>query len=160
MLRTKKLSVKVPGGVETGSVLRLTGEGEPGDPGGPPGDLYIQLQVRSHEIFHREGDDVVVMVPVTYTTTVLGGHVAIQTLEGPDFLAVPPGTQSGQEFRLAGKGIPRLRGRGRGELIVVLVIRTPVKISKEEEELLRRLAEIEGVEVTPKKKGLFSRRKP
>ncbi len=159
VLRTKNLSVKIPGGVETGSVLRLNGEGEQGDPGAPPGDLYIHIQVRPHEIFHREGDDVIIGVPITYTKAVLGGQIEIQTLEGPDVLNVPAGTQSGQEFRLSGKGVPRLRGRGKGELIVVVYIRTPTKVAKDEEELLRRLAEIEGVDVTPQKKGFFSRKK-
>ncbi len=159
VLTSKKLTLKIPAGVETGSRLRLQGEGEPGDPGAPSGDLYVFMNVKRHEIFRREGDDVVVGVPITYSLAALGGDVEIQTLEGPEKLDIPKGAQSGQNLRLQGKGVPRLRGRGRGDLIAVVYIETPKNITKEHEELLRKLAEIEGVSVTPKKRGLFSRKK-
>jgi molecular chaperone DnaJ len=143
--------------VETGSRLRLHGEGEPGDPGAPPGDLYVVIHVEPHETFRRQDDDILAAVPVTYSQATLGGQIEIPTLEGPDVLEIPAGTQSGREFRVTGKGVPHLRGRGRGDLRIIVYIETPSKISKEQEELLRRLAELEGAKVTPKKKGFFSR---
>jgi len=157
MLITKKLSLKIPGGVETGSRLRLHGEGEPGDPGAPPGDLYVVIHVEPHETFRRQDDDILAAVPVAYSQATLGGQIEIPTLDGPDVLEIPAGTQSGREFRVPGKGVPHLRGRGRGDLRIIVYIETPSKISKEQEELLRRLAELEGAKVTPKKKGFFSR---
>ncbi len=156
-LVTKKLSIRVPPGVETGSRLRLQGEGEPGDPGAPAGDLYVFIHVKEHEIFKRHGDDIVVEVPITYTVAALGGEITIPTLEGHEPFQVPKGTQSGQQFRIPQRGMPHLRGRGRGDLIPILYIETPKKLSKEEENLLRRLAEIEGSKVSPKKKGFFLR---
>jgi len=159
VLITKKLSLKIPGGVETGSRLRLQGEGEPGDPGAPPGDLYVVLHVEPHETFRRQDDDILAAVSITYSQAALGGQIEIPTLDGADTMEIPPGTQSGREFRISGKGVPHLRGRGRGDLRIVVYIETPTKISKEQEELLRRLAELEGVNVAPKKKGFFSRNK-
>jgi len=100
-----------------------------------------------------------VVVPITYSQATLGGQVEIPTLEGTDTMEVPPGTQTGREFRISGKGVPHLRGRGRGDLRIVVYIETPTKVSKEQEELLRRLAELEGAKITPKKKGFFSRNK-
>lgn len=159
ILKSKKLTVKIPGGVETGSRLRLQGEGEPGDPGAPPGDLYVFINVRRHEVFRREGDDIVIGVPITYSLAALGGVIDIQSLEGTEKLEVPKGIQSGQNIHLSGKGVPRLRGRGRGDLIAVVYVETPKELSKEHEEVLRKLAEIEGAKVHPKKRGFFSRKK-
>lgn len=157
VLQTKKLSLKIPAGVETGSRLRLQGEGEPGPPGGIPGDLYVFIEVREHKTFQRDGDNVIAGVPIPYSLACLGGEIDIPTLEGPDVFTIPKGTQSGDHFRIPDKGIPHLRGRGKGDLVVVVYIQTPTKLNKEHEELLRRLAEIEGARVSPKKKGLFSR---
>ncbi|MEW6140012.1 MAG: molecular chaperone DnaJ [Thermodesulfobacteriota bacterium] len=159
VLITKKLMLRIPPGVETGSKLRLQNEGEPGDHGAPPGDLYVFIHVNPHETFRRQGDDVIVAVPITYSTAALGGEVEIPTLEGQEKLEIPRGTQSGQDFRLQGMGVPHLRGRGRGDLIVVVYVQIPTKLGKEEEALLRQLAELEGSHVTPKKKGFFSRNK-
>lgn len=157
VLATKKLSLKIPPGVETGSRLRLQGEGEPGDPGSPPGDLYVFLHVKEHELFLRQNSDVLVHVPISYTQATLGGEIEIPTLEGSEPFVIPRGTQSGQDFRLPNKGVPHLRGRGRGNFIVVVYIETPTRLSKEEEDLLRRLAELEGTRVAPKKRRFFSR---
>jgi len=159
VLKPKKLSLKIPGGVETGSRLRLHGEGEPGDRGAPPGDLYVVISVRQHETFHRREDDVIVGVPIPFTQAALGGQVEIPTLEGSEPLDIPAGTQTGREFRLSGRGVPHLRGRGRGDLRVVVYIETPTRLNKEQEELLRRLADLEGVKVASKKRGFFSRNK-
>ncbi|MFH1115949.1 MAG: molecular chaperone DnaJ [Pseudomonadota bacterium] len=159
VLITKKLALKIPAGVENGSRLRLQGEGEPGEPGALPGDLYVFLHVQPHERFRRQENDVVVAVPMKYSVAALGGEIEIPTLEGTDVLEIPRGTQSGQDFRVHDKGVPHLRGRGRGDLVVVAYIETPKKLGREEEELLRKLAELEGAKVGSKKKGFFSRKK-
>jgi len=159
VLIAKKLSLKIPAGVDTGSRLRLQGEGEPGELGGPPGDLYVFIHVEQDEVFKRDGDDVLVAVPITYTLAALGGAIEIPTLEGPEDFYIPRATQSGQDFRLPGRGMPHVRGRGRGDLIVVVYIETPKSLTGEQEELLRRLADIEGAKVVRKKRGLFSRNK-
>jgi molecular chaperone DnaJ len=158
-MKTKRLSLKIPPGVETGSRLRLPGEGEPSDGGGPPGDLYVFIQVAEHETFRRHGDHVVIEQPLPYTLAAIGGELEIPTLEGTEVLTIPRGTQTGHEFRLAGKGIPHLRGRGRGDLIVLVYIDVPKKLTSEQEDLLRQLALLEGTNVTPKKRKLFSRSK-
>jgi molecular chaperone DnaJ len=159
VLIKKKLALKIPAGVENGSRLRLQEEGEPGDHGAPPGDLYVIIHVNPHEKFRRQEDDVVVAVPMTYATAALGGEIDIPTLEGEEVLQIPRGTQSGQDFRISGKGVPHLRGRGRGDLVVVAYIETPTKLSKDQEGLLRQLAELDGSRVTHKKKSFFSRSK-
>jgi len=158
VLIKKKLTLRIPGGVDTGSRLRLHGEGEQGDPGAPAGDLYVFIHVEPHKTFRRQNDDLIVGAPITYSLAALGGEIEIPTLEGTDKFQVPAGTQSGQDFRISGKGMPHLRGRGRGDLVVVVYIETPKKVSKEQEEILRRLAELEGAKVTAQKKGLFSRK--
>ncbi|HMK35599.1 MAG TPA: molecular chaperone DnaJ [Desulfomonilaceae bacterium] len=157
VLIRKKLALKIPAGVDTGSRLRLQGEGEPGDHGADPGDLYVFIRVQPHETFRRQNDDVIVAVPIAYSLAALGGEIDVPTLDGSENLHIPHGTQSGQDFRISGKGIPHLRGRGRGDLIAVVYIETPRRVGKEEEELLRRLAELEGAKITPKKRGFFSR---
>jgi molecular chaperone DnaJ len=159
VLMTRKLALKIPAGVDTGSRLRLQGEGDPGEFGAPSGDLYVFLHVKPHEQFRRQEDDVIVAIPISYSLAVLGGDVQIPTLDGTESFTVPKGTQSGQDFRISGKGIAHLRGRGRGDLIVYVYIETPRKVSKEEEALLRQLAQIEGAKVAPQKKSLFSRGK-
>jgi len=141
-----------------GSGTRLVGEGEPGELGGPPGDLYVLLRVQPHDVFQRQGDDVVIVLPITYAQAALGATIEVPTLEGADSLTVPAGAQSGQEFSLKSKGIPHLRGKGRGDMRVVVYVDVPTRLSKEQEELLRQLAELEGSQVTPKKKGFFSRK--
>jgi molecular chaperone DnaJ len=153
----KKLSLKIPPGVDGDSRLRLSGEGEPGDLGAPPGDLYVFINVRPHDVFKRQDDDVIVAVPIAYSLAVLGGEIEIPTLEGPETFSVPEKTQSGQDFRIRGKGITHLRSRGRGDLIVFVYIETPRILSKEHEDALRRLAEIEGAQLAEKKRGFFSR---
>ena len=138
---------------------RLHGEGEQGDPGAPAGDLYVFIHVEPHEIFRRQNDDLIVGVPITYSLAALGGEIEIPTLDGSEHFEVPAGTQSGQDFRISGKGIPHLSGRGRGDLVVVVYIETPKRVSKEHEDILRRLAELEGAKVTPQKRGFFSRKR-
>jgi molecular chaperone DnaJ len=159
VLISKKLSLKIPPGVESGSRLRLNGEGESGDAGAPPGDLYVYLNVKPHETFKREGDNVIVLTPISFPVAALGGQIEVPTLEGNEMIQIPKGTQAGQDFRIPGKGIPHLRGRGRGDLISVVYIQTPKELGQEQEDLLRQLAQLEGSNVTPKKRGFFSRKK-
>ncbi len=136
----KTLSVKIPPGVDTGDRIRLGGEGEAGRNGGPPGDLYVEVSVRPHEIFQRRGADLVCEIPVSYATAVLGGDVDVPTLgEEPSLsLKVPEGTQSGKVFRLRGKGVRPVRGGATGDLLVGVSVETPVKLTKVQKELLRK----------------------
>src|SRR6266436_7352118 len=139
--RTRKLSVKVPPGVDTGDRIRLSGEGEAGRNGGPPGDLYVEVHVREHPIFERDGEHLSCEVPVSFATAALGGSVAVPTLGGDVQLKVPAETQSGRVFRLRDKGVKPVRGGARGDLFCRVVIETPVHLSAEQRELIRRLEE-------------------
>ncbi len=139
--RTRKLSVKVPAGVSTGDRIRLSGEGEAGRNGGPAGDLYVEVNVRPHPIFEREGDDLSCDVPVSFATAVLGGSVAVPTLEGELSLKIPAESQSGRVFRLRDKGVKPVRGGARGDLFCRVVVETPVKLSSEQRELLKQFDE-------------------
>jgi molecular chaperone DnaJ len=137
----KKLSVKIPAGVDTGDRIRLAGEGEAGRNGGPPGDLYVEISVREHPIFERDGEHLSCEVPVSYATAVLGGTVDVPTLEGEVSLKVPPETQSGRVFRLRDKGVKPVRGGARGDLFCRVVVETPVDLNAEQRELLRKFDE-------------------
>ena len=156
--RTRKLSVKVPAGVSTGDRIRLGGEGEAGRNGGPPGDLYIEMNVKPHPIFEREGDDLSCEVPVSFATAVLGGSVKVPTLEGDVSLKIPAETQSGRVFRLRDKGVKPVRGGDRGDLFCRIVVETPVNLSSEQRELLRQFDESlrsDGRGHTPREAGFF-----
>ncbi|MDX9823290.1 MAG: molecular chaperone DnaJ, partial [Syntrophales bacterium] len=142
--RPKRLKVNIPAGVDTGMRLRLSGEGEAGAGGGPSGDLYVLLSVEAHEQFERQGENVIVRVRISFPEAALGCTLEVPSLEGMEGVTVPRGTQPGDLLRLPGKGIPRLRGRGRGDLIVVFDVRTPVKMSKRQEELLKELLNLEN----------------
>jgi len=132
--------VRIPAGIEDGTRLRVAGEGEAGEEGGPPGDLYVEVHVRPHPLFEREGPDVYCEVPVTYARAVLGGEVEVPTLRGKSSLTVPRGTQSGQVLRMRGLGIPDPRGRGgRGDQLVRIAVEVPRKPTRREVELLREL---------------------
>ena len=133
----KRISVKLPAGVDTGNRLRIAGEGEAGERGGPPGDLYVIVHVREHEFFKREGSDLICEVPVRFAQLALGDELQVMTIEGSKVkLKMPGGTQSGTTFRLKNKGIPDLSGHGRGNMLVKVKVRTPKKLSKRQEELL------------------------
>lgn len=136
--RTKKLAVKIPPGVDSGDRIRLAGEGEAGRNGGPAGDLYVEVHVRQHEIFEREGEHLSCEVPVSFVTAALGGTVIVPTLDGQVSLKIPPETQSGRVFRLRDKGVKPVRGGMRGDLFCRVVVETPVKLSSEQKELLRK----------------------
>lgn len=149
--------VDVPAGVDNGSTLRLSGRGAAGPRGGGHGDLYVHLRVAAHERYQREGDDLVTQVPVSIAQASLGTTVKLPTLDGDEELAVPAGTQSGHQFLLRNRGVPRLQGRGRGDLRAQVVVETPTKLSDAEVVLLRQLAELRGEDVGAPDKGLFSR---
>jgi molecular chaperone DnaJ len=156
--RSKTLSVKVPAGVSTGDRIRLSGEGEAGRNGGPAGDLYVEISVLPHAIFEREGDDLSCEVPVSFATAVLGGAVNVPTLEGEVSLKIPAETQSGRVFRLRDKGVKPVRGGSRGDLFCRVVVETPVKLSAEQRELLRKFDESlknDGSTHTPREEGFF-----
>jgi molecular chaperone DnaJ len=142
----RTLEVTIPAGVDDGARLRLTGEGEEGLDGGPPGDLYVVLSVEQHPRFRREGPHVLGVAEVTFPQLVMGATVDVETVHGPVPLEVPPGTEPGEEFRLAGQGVPRIDGRGRGDHLAVVRLAVPSwsELGEEERELLRRLAELQG----------------
>jgi molecular chaperone DnaJ len=135
----KTLTVKIPPGVDQGDRVRLNGEGEAGTHGGPSGDLYVQIEVKAHAIFDRDGSDLRCEVPISFITAALGGSIDVPTLEGPVALKIPAETQTSKVFRLRGKGIKSIRGHAKGDLLCQVVVETPVSLSKEQKELLARL---------------------
>ncbi len=154
---TKDISVKVPPGVDTGSRLRISGEGEPGRRGGPPGDLYIMINVAPHDIFKRRDDDIICEVPVSFATVALGSEIEVPTLEGRATIKIPAGTQTGKVFRLRNKGIASLHTGRRGDLQVVVKVETPTKLTQKQTELLEEFAAESGEDTTPMKKNFFSK---
>ncbi len=156
--REKTLSVNIPQGVEEGTRIRLAGEGEAGVRGGPPGDLYIFLTITPHELFQRDGMDLFCRVPISFTTAALGGQIEVPSLGGGRArISIPEGTQSGRQFRLRGKGMPGLRGQGRGDLYIQAVVETPVKLSRKQKELLRQFEANTSSKNTPETSGFFAR---
>ena len=139
--RQKTLSVRVPAGVDTGDRIRLSGEGEAGEMGGPAGDLYVQVHVREHPIFVRDGNDLLCEVPISFVTAALGGELEVPTLDGRVMLKVPEESQTGKLFRLRGKGVRSVRSAQVGDLICRVVVETPVKLSAKQRELLREFDE-------------------
>lgn len=136
--KTKRLSVKVPQGVEDGDRIRLSGEGEAGRNGGPPGDLYVEIRVSPHRIFHRHGADLSCEVPISFGTAALGGDIELPTLDGHVSLKIPAGTQSGKKFRLRGKGVTTVRDPRQGDLFARVAVETPINLTPEQESFLRR----------------------
>ncbi len=141
-VKVKSMQLKIPAGVETGSRLRLRGEGEEGEFGGPKGDLYVFIHVEPHEFFERDGSDILCRIPLPMTIATLGGNIEVPTLNGNEKIKIPRGTQHGKVFRLKGKGIAHLRGYGRGDQLVQAMIEIPTKLSKKEEKLLKELAKL------------------
>jgi molecular chaperone DnaJ len=153
----RKIEVEVPAGVDTGQRLRLAGRGPAAPRGGVPGDLYVTIAVAPHADFERHGEDLVHGLRISLTQAALGARFAIETLDGTEELVVPPGTQPGHVFRLRGRGVPALRGRGRGDLLVRIDVEVPERLGAQEADLLRRLAELRGEEVAPADAGFFAR---
>ena len=162
-VRTRRsLTIKVPAGVDSGTRIQLSGEGEVGPGGGPPGDLYVELRVTPHAVFTRQGDDLHCTVALPMAAAALGTVVDLETLDGAETVDVRPGAQPGETVRLPARGVPRLRGTGRGDLIVHLDVRTPTKLDGRQEELLRELAALRGEErplgpVSARDGSIFSR---
>jgi molecular chaperone DnaJ len=157
--RRRKLEVRIPAGVDSGARLRLTGEGEHGRRGGRTGDLYVVLGVEPHERFHREGPHVLTVEEVGYAQAVLGTEIEVETVHGTEKLTIPAGTRIGQQFKLRGKGIPRLGGSGRGDHVVEVALRVPrpSELTEEQRELLTRLGELEGRPAKPNERGIVDR---
>ena len=139
--RHKTLEVKIPAGIDSGMRIRSTGNGEPGVNGGPPGDLYIEIRIKPHDIFERDGDDLHCQVPVSFITAALGGEIEVPTLAGKAAIDIPEGTQAGKQFRLRGKGIKGVRASYPGDLYCHIVVETPVKLTEYQRKLLRELEE-------------------
>jgi molecular chaperone DnaJ len=156
-VQTRSLTVEVPAGVNEGATLRVPGRGAAGPRGGPPGDLYVHLRVKSHPTLSREDDRLLATVHVAFTQAALGTEVDLETLDGTERLVIPPGTQSGRDIRLRGKGVPHLHGRGRGDLVVTVVVDTPTELTRQADELLRALAAERGEDVAPPDPGLMSK---
>ncbi|HEY0959666.1 MAG TPA: molecular chaperone DnaJ [Novosphingobium sp.] len=158
--KPQTLDVTIPPGVDTGTRIRLSGKGEAGPYGSPPGDLYIFIHVSRHKVFEREGTTLLTRVPITFTTAALGGDIDIPGLDGARHtIGIPAGIQSGKQLRKRGAGMPVLQGRGHGDLVVEIVVETPTKLSARQKELLRELQETETGDECPQSKGFFERLK-
>ncbi|MCQ6273626.1 molecular chaperone DnaJ [Bacillus sp. V3B] len=142
--KRRKITVKIPAGIDDGQQLRMSGQGEPGVNGGPAGDLYVVFHIRSHEFFERDGEDVYCEMPITFAQAALGDEIEVPTLHGKIKLKVPSGTQTGTKFRLRGKGIPNVRGRGQGDQHIIVKVITPTKLTEKQKQLLEEFAEISG----------------
>lgn len=137
--RLERVEVKVPAGVDTGSRIRLTGKGDSGLNGGPAGDLYLSVEVRTHKLFERRGDNIYCEIPISFSEAALGANIQIPTVDGRVNMKIPPGTQSGEVMRLRGKGFPRLSAYGSGDMYVLLKVVVPPKLDRESRELIREL---------------------
>ncbi|KEQ27149.1 molecular chaperone DnaJ [Paenibacillus tyrfis] len=157
--KQRTISLNIPAGVDDGAQLRVTGEGEAGTRGGPPGDLYVVIRVKSHEFFEREGDDIYCEVPLTFAQAALGDEIEIPTLTEKVKLKIPAGTQTDTYFRLKGKGVPRLRGYGQGDQHVKVVVVTPTNMNDEQRELLREFARLSGEHTHEQNQSIFERMK-
>jgi molecular chaperone DnaJ len=155
--RTRKLQVKFPAGVDDGSQMRLAGEGEIGLHGGPRGNLYIQIAVKPHKLFQRDGDDLIYNLELNIAQAALGQQTEVPTLEDGEPLRIPPGTQSGEVFVLKAKGVPHLRSGGRGDLLVHVQVATPKDLTAEQKRILGELAESLGTPLSPDDKGILGR---
>lgn len=138
--RVRRITVKVPAGVDTGHRLRMGGEGEAGERGGPPGDLYVYIHVKPHRLFKRQNDDLILEMPISFVQAALGDAIEVPTLEGKAQLEIPEGTQTGTVFRLRGKGMPRLKGHGRGDLHVQVKVEIPTRLTARQKEILQEFA--------------------
>lgn len=157
MRRTSTLQVKIPAGVDTGSRLKLRGEGEPGPGGGPAGDLYVVIYVREHPLFSRHNNEVICDIPLSFPQAALGAEMEVPTLDGKVKMKIPAGTQSGGVFRLRGRGIADLHGMGRGDQLVRVVVEIPRKLTPRQRELLEEFARSGEEGLNPMVKGFFDK---
>lgn len=151
----KKVAVRIPAGVDNGSRLRLTGEGESGVHGGPPGDLYVFIHVEPHEFFGRDNTSVLCQIPISFVQAALGDEINVPTLNGERTLEIPKGTQPGELFYFRGEGIPSLRSGKRGDQIIQVLIKTPTNISKKQEQLLKEFSRLESAKLSNKLKNIL-----
>jgi molecular chaperone DnaJ len=155
--KRSQIAVKIPAGVDSGQRLKLTGEGEAGERGGPSGDLYVVINILPHDFFTRDEFDVICEVPITFAHAALGAEIEVPTLEGKVKLKIPPGTQSHKILRLKGKGLARLGSYGRGDQLVRVIVEVPSKLSSEQRELLRRFSEAGGEGAHPMHHSFFEK---
>jgi molecular chaperone DnaJ len=155
--KTKKIKIKVPAGVNTGSVISIKGEGEAGDRGGPEGDLYVYLNVREDKLFTREGNDIFCEIPVSFVQSALGAEIEVPTLEGKIKYVIPEGTQTGTQFKLKNKGVPNVRGYGRGDFYFKIKVEVPRKLTEKQKQILMEFAEESGENIRGEKKGFFDK---
>jgi molecular chaperone DnaJ len=153
--RTRKKVVSIPAGVDAGNQIRLAGEGQPGVNGGPQGNLYLTINVKPHKYFRRRDDDILLDLDINVAQAVLGAEVEVPTVDGPDNLKIPAGTQPGKVLRLRQKGVPHLRSNGRGDQLVVINVDIPARLSSEQRQLFEQLAESLGSEVRPQERSFF-----
>ncbi len=153
--KTRKKTVVVPAGVDTGTQIRLAGEGQPGINGGPPGSLYVVVKVRSHKYFRRRNDDILLDLNINVAQAVLGAEVKVPTVDGDAFLKIPSGTQPGKVIRMRNKGVPHLRNSGRGDQLVIVNVEIPKSLTTEQRELFEKLAESLGSEVLPQERSFL-----
>ncbi|MCD6405684.1 MAG: molecular chaperone DnaJ [Planctomycetes bacterium] len=152
----RDISVNMPAGVESGQQMRMAGEGDYGENGAPPGDLYVEIYVREHRLFKRQGKDIVFRMPISFAQAALGDDVEVPTIHGKTTLKILPGTQSEKAFRLKAEGLPPLHGGRRGDQIVVVHVETPRKLTRRQRELLEEFAKTEDVNITPQRKKFFN----
>jgi molecular chaperone DnaJ len=157
--KTVNKVVSVPAGVDTGNQIRMTGEGQPGANGGPNGHVYLGIKVKSHKFFRRRNDDILLDLNVNISQATLGAEVEVPTVDGPAMLEIPSGTQPGKIFRMRYKGIPHLRGSGRGDQLVLINVEIPSRLTEEQQSLFEQLAESMGSEVRPQERSFFDRLK-
>jgi len=157
--KTRRKKVSIPGGVDTGTQIRLAGEGQPGVNGGPPGNLYLVVQVTPHRYFRRRDNDILLDLNVNIAQATLGDEVKVPTVDGESILKIPAATQPGKIIRMRGKGVPHLRGNGRGDQLVIINVDIPKSLNSEQRELIEKLGKSLGTEVTPQERGFFDRLK-
>jgi molecular chaperone DnaJ len=153
----RKLKVNIPAGVDNGTRLRMSNEGQPGPNNGPPGDLYVILKVRDHPVFDRHANDLHCKIPVNVAQAALGAELQIPTLEGAETVKLPEGTQTGAQFRVRGKGVPHVNGHGRGDLFIHIDVKIPGKLNRTQRELFEKLRDTLPVENEPAEKGIFEK---
>ena len=154
-MRPRKVPLNIPAGVHEGQAIRVQGEGEPGDPGSPPGDLHVYITVKAHPIFNRHNNDLVCQVPISFTQAALGGKIEVPTLKGPQEIDIPAGSQHGEVFKLKGKGLPDLRSQKAGDELVQIFIEIPKKLTEQQKHLLREFATLEDGSAMPQRKGFL-----
>ncbi|SHE28467.1 molecular chaperone DnaJ [Tissierella praeacuta DSM 18095] len=156
-IKIKKIKVKIPAGVDTGSIISMRGEGEAGEKGGPNGDLYIYINVAEDPIFKRSGNDIYLSIPISFVEAALGAEIEVPTLEGIINYRIEEGTQTGTEFRLRNMGVPNVKGHGKGDLFFTVVVQVPTKLTDKQKELLRDFANEKGENIKEHKKGFFDK---